>query len=99
MNLDAGHSVAGADAHETIRRIHRRTGCEFRNFSRPNTRRVGANNRALEYVPEQPELYLFDWLEEVVAMFRGLDRRLFREKASAAMSEARLIRAATFDGA
>jgi ABC-2 type transport system ATP-binding protein len=42
--------------------------------------------RALGYVPEQPELYGFltgwEYLE-MVATLRGLDRRLFRRKASA----------------
>jgi ABC-2 type transport system ATP-binding protein len=42
--------------------------------------------RALGYVPEQPELYGFltgwEYLE-MVATLRGLDRRLFRKKASA----------------
>ncbi|MGA2196874.1 MAG: ABC transporter ATP-binding protein, partial [Bryobacteraceae bacterium] len=41
--------------------------------------------RALGYVPEQPELYgyLTGWeYLEMVATLRGLDRRLFREKAA-----------------
>jgi ABC-2 type transport system ATP-binding protein len=53
-------------------------------------RRVGDDlteyKRSLGYVPEQPELYGFltgwEYLE-MVATLRGLDRRLFRKKASA----------------
>ena len=54
--------------------------------------------QSLGYVPEQPDLYGFltgwEYLE-LVATLRGLDRRRFREKASAMLQASPYTAAAT----